>query len=183
VKDKQNKEGWVSEIPTDDYKNNLEEDGYRKVSIAYNDKEPIEKWILNTNAPLKDNYFMFKCDGDTEMFALIEEEDLPTPEFYFREDEDEEYTDEEYATMSKEKEDPYFHWYLHMFRIHCREKGMDDSCRYYTEWIKDHKNDSEYVPTTIYVKDGGYAPTPTVDENGEYIEVDEYVGDRTELPF
>ena len=74
----------------------LEADGYRKVTLSVKGKEPMEKWILRTTQPLKDNCVVFKCEGDEEIFGLIEDEDLPTFEFYlFENDEEVEYTSEE----------------------------------------------------------------------------------------
>ena len=79
----------VSEIPSlnydiikngvdDGYENKLIADGFRKVSLSVNGEEPMTKWILRSDVPLKDNYVLCCFDGDSEVFELIEDEDLPT---------------------------------------------------------------------------------------------------------
>ena len=118
-----------------EYQEHLKEDGYRRVTLSFADKEPVEKWILRTTQPLKDNCVVFKCEGEKEIFGLIEDEDIPTIDFYYREDEEIEYTSEEMFRDGKEKEDPNFLWNLHTFRKHCRETRMDDSCRNYWKWM------------------------------------------------
>ena len=118
-----------------EYKDHLKEDGYRRVTLAFNGKQPMVKWVLKIPQGIEGNYVLMSYNGETEAFALIEDEDIPTMDFYFREDENEEYTEEEYARMRKEKDDPNFLWNLHRFRKHCREQEMNDSCRYYTEWL------------------------------------------------
>jgi len=186
----------VSEIPSDEvvfrppvkpphfddldeeieYHNHLTEDGYRKVTLSFDGKEPMEKWILRTNQPLKDNYVVFKCEGEKEIFGLIEDEDIPIMDFYFREDEEIEYTSEEFDRSLKERNDPNFLWNLHTFRKHCRETGKEDTNRYYWKWIESVVDESEYQPVTVYVKDGGYVPT--INDDSESIPSDEQ-----DIPF
>ena len=119
-----------------EYEEYLKEDGYRKVTLSVNGKEPMEKWILRTTQPLKDNCVVFKCEGDEEIFGLIEDGDLPTPDFYdFVDDEEMEYTSEEFNRILKEKEDPNFRWNLHNFRKYCRKAGIDSSQHNYWKFI------------------------------------------------
>ena len=120
-----------------EYQKHLTQDGYRKVTLTFCDKAPMEKWILRTTQPLKDNCVVFKCEGEEEIFGLIEDEDVPTMDFYdFANDEEVAYTSEELNRILKEKKDPNFLWNLHTFRKHCRKTGMDDSQRYYWKWIE-----------------------------------------------
>jgi hypothetical protein len=121
---------------------------------------------------------VFKCKGEKEIFGLIEDEEIPTMDFYFREDEEEEYTAEEYTRIHKEKEDPNFLWNLHEFRKHCRETGKEDTNRYYWKWIESVVDESEYQPVTVYVKDSGYTPSYDPDN----IQVGD-PDDQEKLPF
>ena len=117
-------------------------DGYRKVTLSVKGKEPMEKWILRSELPLKDNYVVFCFDGASELFELIEDEDLPTFEFYlFENDEGVEYTSEELEQIQKDKDNPNFFIELHRFRTYCRESGTEDSYRNYWKF-KENMNGS-----------------------------------------
>ena len=120
-----------------EYQDHLTEDGYRKVTLSFDGKEPMEKWILRTTQPLKDNCVVFKCEGEEEIFGLIEDEEIPAMDFYdYANDEEVEYTSEEMDRILTTKSDPNFRLNLHTFRKHCRKTGMDDSQRYYWKWIE-----------------------------------------------
>ena len=121
----------------------LKEDGYRKVTLSIYGKEPMERWVMRSSVPLKDNYLLFCFDGKSEVFELIEDEDLPTYEFYlFKNDEEVEYTSVELEQIQNAQNDPKHEMNLHRFRTYCRESGMEDYCRNYLKYIenKEGKN-------------------------------------------
>ena len=65
-----------------EYESKLIADGFRQVTLSVNGEDPVTKWILKSDIPLKDNYILFCFDGDSEVFELIEDKDLPTYELF-----------------------------------------------------------------------------------------------------
>ena len=65
-----------------EYESSLINDGFRKITLSVNDGEPMTRWILRSDVPLKDNYFLFCFDGESEVFEIMEDKDLPTYELF-----------------------------------------------------------------------------------------------------